>query len=100
MSEEYENDSTDFDDDSIEVEIIDDTPEEDRDRPKLEANDDDNEEELESYSKKVQKRIDQINHKYHDVRREKDALERQNAEAIRIAQTILAENEQLKSTLN
>lgn len=100
MSEEYENDSTDFDDDTIEVEIVDDTPEEDRDRPKLEASDDDSEEELETYSKKVQKRIDQINHKYHDVRREKDALERQNAEAIRIAQTILAENEQLKSTLN
>ena len=38
MSEEYENDSTDFDDDSIEVEIVDDTPEEDRDRRNLKQN--------------------------------------------------------------
>jgi hypothetical protein len=101
MTEEYENDSTDFDDDdAIEVEIVDDTPEEDRDRPKLEADDDDSEDEIESYSKKVQKRINQIQHKYHDAKREKEVLERQNAEAIRIAQSILQENEQLKSTLN
>ena len=103
MSEEYEDNNDDFDDDSvIEVEEIDDTPEEDRGRPKLEADDgdDDGEEEIESYSKKVQKRIDQIQHKYHDARRDKESLERQNAEAIRIAQTILQENEQLKKTLN
>lgn len=98
MAEEYENEDTDFNDD-IEVEIVDDTPEEDQGRAKLKEDDDDNEEEIESYSKGVQKRINQIQHKYHDERRAKEALERQNAEAIRIAQTILQENEQLKSTL-
>tara|TARA_R110000822_G_scaffold36305_1_gene102363 strand:- start:1116 stop:2000 length:885 start_codon:yes stop_codon:yes gene_type:complete len=99
MAEEYENDDKDFGDE-IEVEIIDDTPEEDQGRAKLKDEDDDNEDEIESYSKGVQKRINQIQHKYHDERRAKEALERQNAEAIRIAQTILQENEQLKSTLN
>lgn len=98
MAEEYENEDTDLNDD-IEIEIVDDTPEEDQGRVKLKEDDDDNEEEIESYSKGVQKRINQIQHKYHDERRAKEALERQNAEAIRIAQTILQENEQLKSTL-
>lgn len=104
MAEEYENEDIDVDldgGDDYEVDIVDDTPEEDRGRTKLaDAEDDDDDDELESYSKGVQKRINQINHKYHDAKREKEALERQNAEAIRIAQAILAENEQLKSTLN
>lgn len=101
MADTYEEDELEFavgDSEEVEFEIVDDTPEEDRGRPKL-AEDAEQEEELDNYSEKVQKRINQINHKYHDARREKEALERQNAEAIKLAQTILAENERLKKTL-
>ena len=84
----------------VEVEIIDDTPEEDRGRKPLQAEaDQEQEEELDNYSEKVQKRINQINHKYHDERREKERLAREHAEAVRIAQAIYEENERLKSTL-
>jgi hypothetical protein len=101
MSDEYDGDIVEFDDaDEYEIDIVDDTPEEDQGRERLVDTDDDDDAELESYSKSVQKRINQVQHKYHDERRAKEALERQNAEAIRIAQTILAENEQLKNTLN
>ena len=84
----------------VEIEVVDDTPDEDRGRKPLNTQEsEDHEEELENYSEKVQKRINQINHKYHDERRAKEALERQNAEAIRIAQSILEENNKLKETL-
>ena len=84
----------------IEVEIVDDTPDEDRGRKPLQAEtDQEQEDELDNYSEKVQKRINQINHKYHDERREKERLAREHAEAVRIAQAIYEENERLKSTL-
>ena len=84
----------------VEVEIVDDTPDEDRGRKPLQAEaDQEQEEELDNYSEKVQKRINQINHKYHDERREKERLAREHAEAVRIAQAIYEENERLKNTL-
>jgi hypothetical protein len=85
----------------IEIEVVDDTPEEDQGRKPLTAQEtEEQEEELENYSDKVKKRINQINHKFHDERRAKEALERQNAEAIRIAQSIFEENQKLKETLS
>ena len=102
MADTYEEDELEFavgDSEELEIEVVDDTPEEDQGRAKLADDSDEQEAELDNYSAKVQKRINQINHKYHDARREKEALERQNAEAIKLAQTILAENERLKQTL-
>lgn len=91
----------DDDDGGVEIEIVDDTPEEDRGRPSLSAKEtEEQEDELEHYSDKVQKRINQLNHRMHDERRAKETLERQNAEAIRIAQSILEENQRLHQTLN
>lgn len=85
----------------VEVEVIDDTPEEDKGREPLKAQvADAQEEELENYSEKVQKRINQLNHRYHDERRAKEALVRQNEEAIRLARTVYEENERLKQTLS
>lgn len=85
----------------FEIEVVDDTPEEDQGRRPLSAQEEaDHEEEIENVSKNVQKRMNQLTHKYHDARREKEALERQNAEAIRIAQAILEENKKLKDTLS
>ena len=85
----------------VEIEVVDDTPEEDKGRAPLKAEaGDDHEDEIENYSEKVKKRINQLNHRIHDERRAKEALARQNDEAIRLAQTVYQENERLKQTLS
>ena len=84
----------------VEIEIVDDTPEEDKGREPLKAEvKEESEDELDNYSEKVQKRINQLNHRYHDERRAKEALARQNEEALRLARTVYEENERLKQTL-
>ena len=89
------------DDNTPEIEIIDDTPEEDRGRKPLNEPEENAEQEteLDNISAGVKKRINQLSHRYHDERRAKEALARQNQEAIALAQSILAENERLKQTL-
>lgn len=85
--------------DDVEIEVVDDTPEQDRDRAPLKAEkqeDEGQEEELDKYSESVQKRMNQLTHRYHDERRAREAIERQNQEAIQLAQAILAENERLQ----
>lgn len=83
-----------------EVEVVDDTPPEDRgrkplERPIAEPTDD----ELEQYSEKVKSRIKELTHARHDERRAKEALARQHEEAIRVAQAIAEENKKLKERL-
>lgn len=83
----------------VEIEVVDDTPAPDRDRALLKAEkqeDEGQEEELDKYSESVQKRMNQLTHRYHDERRAREAVERQNQEAISIAQAVLAENERLQ----
>ena len=87
------------DDSNIEIEIADDTPEEDRNREPLEGAEEVSEDELSQYSTKVQKRINEMNRKYHDERRAKEAMARQNAEAMQYAQAIIEENNRLKETV-
>jgi len=85
--------------DDVEIEVVDDTPEQDRDRAPLKAEkqeDEGQEEELDKYSESVQKRMNQLTHRYHDERRAREAIERQNQEAIMLAQSVLAENERLQ----
>jgi hypothetical protein len=87
--------------DKPEIEIEDDTPEVDRGRepmPKelveeLEAD------ELEEYSDKVKTRLKQMKKVWHDERREKERVMREQAEALNAAQRLLEENRRLKSTL-
>jgi len=84
-----------------EVEVVDDTPDQDRGRkplekPVAEPTDD----ELEQYGEKVRARIKELTHARHDERRAKEALERQNQEAIRAAQMLFEENKRLKGQLN
>ena len=84
-----------------ELEIVDDTPIEDQNRPPLRDEDDpDQEEELESYSKRVKKRIDKMTHKLNDERREKERLAREHAEAIQIAQAFYGRVQELENTLS
>ena len=84
-----------------ELEIVDDAPEEDQGRAPLRGEDDpEHEEELESYSKRVKKRIDKITHKLNDERREKERMAREHAEAIKIAQAFYSRVQELEGTLS
>ena len=84
----------------VEIEVVDDTPEEDRGRKALTTQEEgEREDEMEHYSDKVKKRINQMNHKFHDERRAKEQMAREREEALRVAQAVLDENTQLKTTL-
>lgn len=83
-----------------EIEVVDDTPPQDRNRkpmdePPKEFSDD----ELTSYNETVQKRIKHFTKGYHEERRAKESALREREEALRLAQTILEENKRLKSTV-
>lgn len=85
----------------IEIDIVDDTPEQDRGRaplPKDIVQDLENDD-LTDYSEKVKSRMAQLRKVYHDERREKEAASREREEAIKYAQSIVEENKRLKSTL-
>ena len=85
----------------VEVEIIDDTPAADKGRRALDRPvEDPSDEELASYSDKVQSRIKDLTHARHDERRSREAIQREKAELERMAQHLLAENNQLKSSVN
>jgi hypothetical protein len=85
--------------DAIEVEVVDDTPEEDRGRKPAPPPDEVSDEELTQYSESVQKRIKKFSRGYHDERRAKEAALREKEEAVRLAQSILEENKRLKGSL-
>lgn len=81
----------------IEIEVVDDTPEPDRGKTPLKVEEEAHEQELDTVaSEGVQKRFNQLTHRYHDERRAKEALERQNQEAIQLAQAVIKENERLQ----
>ena len=84
-----------------EIEIVDDTPEEDRGRTPMEnPPEDPTDEELATYSKREKTKTREFHKAYHDERRAKEAALREKEEAIRIAQAILEENNRLKGTVN
>lgn len=84
-----------------EIEIVDDTPEEDRNRkPMVEPPKEFNDDELTKYDESVQKRIKHFTKGYHEERRGKEAAIREKEEAFKFAQSLLAENEQLKGSVN
>lgn len=69
------------------VEVIDDTPPEDRNRKKLDKDViADVDQEAEQYGEKVKKRISEMKHAVHDERRAREAAERRASEAERVAQ--------------
>lgn len=81
----------------VELEIVDDTPEQDRGRKPLTREvPDPEEEELQQYSEGVKKRIKELTHARHDARRKAEALERQAAETERVARALMEENQRLK----
>lgn len=84
--------------DDVELEVVDDTPKEDRGRKALpEGEAEPTEEEIEQYSEAVQKRIRKMRHGLHDERRAKEAATRERDEAVAIAQRVFAEKKALES---
>lgn len=88
-----------LDGDDVEIEVVDDTPPEDRGRKPLEKEPEVTDDELQQYSKGVQERIKELRHGYHDERRAKEAALREREEAARFAQQLLDENKRLKGNL-
>ena len=83
-------------DDGLELEVYDDTPEEDRGRKKSDPPEDPSDEELADYSEKVQKRIKHFAKGYHDERREKEQAMRERDELERMVRLIKQENDELR----
>jgi hypothetical protein len=84
----------------IDIEIVDDRPEEDRNKrptkPPLELS----EGELDEYSEKVRKRLQHFSKGYHDQRRAAESAAKEREEAIRYAQNVAEENKKLKGTVS
>jgi len=87
--------------DAPEIEVVDDTPPEDRGRkPMTEPPRDVTDDELSKYDESVQKRIKHFTKGYHDERRAKESAEREREEALRFAQSLAEENKKLKGSVN
>jgi hypothetical protein len=84
-----------------EIEVVDDTPEADRDRDPMpkEIVDELEADELEEYSDKVKARLKQLKKVWHDERREKERLQREQQETLSVTQRLLEEKRRLESTL-
>jgi len=88
-------------DDDVEIEIIDDTPIQDRGRKPLDKEvEDPSDDEIETYSDKVKVRIKELTHARHDERRAKEALYREKQDLERLAQHMVEENNRLKQYVN
>ena len=84
----------------VEIEVVDDTPKADRKRKASAPPEDVTDEELESYSEKVRKRIQHFSKGYHDERRAKESAERERKELERYAKQLAEENKELLASAN
>jgi hypothetical protein len=84
-----------------EIEVVDDTPEADRNRkPMADPPKEPTEDELSKYDESVRKRIQHFTKGFHEERRAKEAALREREEAVRLAQRIVEENQKLKGSLS
>lgn len=83
----------------FEIEVVDDTPEEDRGRQPAEPPEEVSEDELSAYDEKVQKRIKKFTRGYHDERRAKEQALREREAAEALARQVLEENKKLQEQL-
>ena len=84
------------------VEIVDDTPEGDRNRarrPDTAEPDVPDDDEIKQYSKDVQKRLNKLKWEFHEERRRKEEALRMTEEAARFAKTLYEQNQRLQGTL-
>lgn len=85
----------------LDIEIVDDTPAEDRNRrPMTEPPQEPTEDELAGYSESVRKRFQHFTKGFHEERRAKEASQRERDEAMRLAKAVIEENNTLKGSLS
>jgi len=86
----------------VDLEVVDDTPEEDRGREPLPKHivEELDADELDDYSDKVKIRLKQMKKVWHDERRAKEAALREQQEAVAFTKKVRKENERLKATLS
>jgi hypothetical protein len=97
MTDQIEDDT-----DDLEIEIVDDTPEPDKGKPKAaesKADDGADDEDLEGYSDKVKKRINKLRYETHAERRAKEDAVRSREEAITYATRVKEERDALARRL-
>ena len=96
-----ENEEVQKDDESYEIDVIDDVPEDDRDRrPPVNFDQQEHEDELKSVGKSVQKRIKKLKYDFHEERRGKESAARMRDEAVSYAKKVADENRQLRELVN
>ena len=86
-------------DDDLDIEVVDDTPAKDRGRKPSTPPEELTDEELESYSEKVKKRLQHFSKGYHDQRRAAEQAAREKAELEAMAARLVEENKKLKGTV-
>lgn len=85
----------------IDIEIVDDTPPEDRNRrPMVEPPQEPTDDEMAGYSESVRKRFQHFTKGFHEERRAKESSQRERDEAMRLAQSVIEENNKLKGSLS
>lgn len=100
LSDAEENDEV-LEESGFEIDIVDDTPEEDRGRiPPVDRTAKEHEEELAGVSTNVQKRIKKLKYDFHEERRAKENSARMRDEAVVYAQKIHKENQKLRDLVN
>jgi hypothetical protein len=98
---EREADESAVSENALQVEVVDDTPPEDRNRPRRAGEPDiPDDDEVSQYSDKVKKRISKLRYEFHEERRAKEELERQQQALIDFAKRREQENQQLKRALH
>jgi hypothetical protein len=88
--------------DEFDIEIEDDTPQEDQGREPMPEDivKSLEEDELENYSGEVRQRFKQLKKVWHDERRAKEAVTRENQEALSTAKRLLDENRKMRNMIN
>lgn len=87
------------DEDDLDIEVVDDTPKKDRGKKPSTPPDELTDDELESYSEKVKKRLQHFSKGYHDQRRAAEQAAREKAELEAMTARLLEENKKLKGTV-
>tara|TARA_R110000751_G_scaffold18976_2_gene57258 strand:+ start:718 stop:1647 length:930 start_codon:yes stop_codon:yes gene_type:complete len=82
----------------VEVSVVDDQPEQDREYSSGRSSD--NDDEIELVGGSVQKRINKLKYEYHEERRNKESAERMREEAVTFANHVSTENRDLKELLH
>ena len=87
-------------DQKLDIEVVDDTPPEDRNRkPSKEPVEEATDDELNEYDEKVQKRFKKLTRGYHDERRAKETAARERDEAVQFAKQAYSRSRQLEQQL-